>query len=126
MEQFKSKLGYIASLFAAITCYGTIASIALLSFVGISVDVDWALLIKIITILLAFALLNMVYSWHLHKNVIPLLLSVIAIGVLIWVFYGPYSRLLEFIGFFLLMVASILDFRSKKKICMEQSKCNKP
>lgn len=123
MGKFKSKLGSIAGILAVITCYGTLASIALLSFIGISVTIDEALMTKIITFLLAIALSGMLYSWRLHKNFIPLLLSLLAAGVLMWVFYGEYSKLLEWLGFLLLIVASILDFCSKKKICTEQSAC---
>ncbi|WP_335965510.1 MerC family mercury resistance protein [Galbibacter sp. PAP.153] len=117
MKQIKSKLGTVASLLALITCYGTIGSIALLSFIGISVQIDEKLMITIVTILLAIALLGMLYSFRLHKNIVPLLLALIAIAILVWVFYGAYSKALELSGFALLLVASVLDFRSKKKAC---------
>ncbi len=125
MGKLKSKLGSIAGMLAVITCYGTLASVALLSFVGVSVAIDEALMVKLITFLLAIALLGMLYSWRLHKNFVPLLLSLLAAGMLIWVFYGSYSKLLEWMGFSLLIVASILDFCSKKKTCPERSVCKK-
>ena len=117
MNKIKTKLGSIASLFALIACYGTIASVALLSFLGISVEIDEALMIKIVTVLLAAALLGMLYSWRSHRNIIPLILSLISTSILMWVFYGTDSKALELLGFLLLLIASILDFRSKKKVC---------
>ncbi len=124
MENLKSKLGSIASIFAVVTCYGTLASVALLSLVGISVEIDEGLMIKIITLLLIIALSGMVYSWRSHRNIIPLLLGLLAAVILFWVFYGSYSKVLEILGFLLLFIASIVDFRSKKKTCSEQSECN--
>ncbi|GKT12326.1 MAG: hypothetical protein ISEC1_P1304 [Thiomicrorhabdus sp.] len=124
MENLKSRLGSIASIFAVVACYGTLASVALLSLVGISVEIDERLMINIVTLLLIIALSGMVYSWHLHRNILPLLLSLLAAIILFWVFYGRYTKELEILGFVLLIIASIVDFRSKKKTCLKQRECH--
>jgi len=124
MRNLKSKLGSIASMFAVVACYGTLASVALLSLVGVSVEIDEGLMINIVTLLLIVALSGMVYSWRLHRNILPLLLGLLATFILFWVFYGSYSKVLEILGFVLLIIASIVNFRSKKKTCSEQSVCN--
>lgn len=89
-----SWLGSATSLLAVMTCYGTLAAVALLSLVGVSVDLSEGLLIKIITGLLVVALLGMTYSFRLHRSPGPLVLSVAAAGLLVWVFYGTYSHVL--------------------------------
>lgn len=112
-----SWLGPATSLLAVAACYGTLATVALLSLIGVSVDINEASLVKLITALLILALLGMGYSFHLHRHPGPLLLSAAAVIVLFWVFYGSYSKPLELIGFGGFIVASVWDFRAKKRAC---------
>jgi arsenite methyltransferase len=118
-KQRLSWLGSITSLLAVATCYGTLAAVTLLSLIGVSVDIDEATLVKLITGLLVIALLGMVYSWRIHRHPGPLLLSLGAAALLLWVFYGSYSKPLELAGFALLVVASVWDFRAKKRTCTD-------
>ena len=116
-----SWLGSVTSLLAVVACYGTLAAVALLSLLGVGVDISEATLVKLITALLILALLGMSYSYRLHRHPGPLLLSVVAAALLFWVFYGIYLKSLELTGFACLIVASVWDFRVKKKIC--STKC---
>ncbi|GMT50219.1 MAG: hypothetical protein IEMM0008_1758 [bacterium] len=118
-----SWLGSAAGLFAVVTCYGTLAGIALLSVIGISVDLSEGILVKLITGLLILALFGMIYSFRLHRHIGPLMLSFCSAVLLVYVFYGDYSKPLELIGFVGLLGASIWDFRVKKLRC--SSKCDK-
>ncbi len=114
-----SWLGSVTSLLAVATCYGTLAAVTLLSLIGVSVDIDEDTLVKLITGLLVLALLGMVYSWRIHRHPGPLLLSLGAATLLLWVFYGSYSKPLELTGFALLVIASLWDFRAKKRACSD-------
>ena len=115
-----SSLGSVAGLLAVASCYGALAAVSLFSLIGVSVDVDEAILVKLITGLLIVALLGMLYSWHSHRYPGPLLLSLGAAGLLFWVFYGNYSKSLELTGFVLLIIASVWDFRAKRRICADR------
>lgn len=117
-----SWLGSATSLLAVVTCYGTLAAVALLSFVGISVELDEGLLVKLITGLLVLALAGMGYSYRIHRHPGPLVLSVASASLLLWVFYGNYSKSLELTGFIALIIASLWDFRAKKRACI--NKCS--
>lgn len=108
------------SLLAVVACYGTLAVVALLSLVGVSVDVNEALLVKVVTGLLVVAVGGMVVSYRDHRNIGPLGLGVCAAGLLLWVFYGTYSKPLELVGFLLLVAASVYDFLVKKRACSRQ------
>lgn len=110
-----SWLGSVTSLLAVATCYGTLVAVVLLSAIGVSVDLNEGLFVRIVTGLLVVALFGMTYSFRLHRSPGPLVLSVAAAGLLIWVFYGTYSQVLEIIGFVGLVVASIWDFRVKRR-----------
>jgi arsenite methyltransferase len=110
-------LGSAASLFAVVTCYGTLAAVALLAAIGVSVDLNEGTLVIFITVLLGIAIAGMVYSFRLHRHPGPLTVSILSVAMLSWVFYGSYTKSLELVGFAGLVVASIWDFRCKKKAC---------
>ncbi len=116
-KQNLSWLGSAASLLAVATCYGTLAAVSLLSLLGVSVDIDEATLVKWITGLLIVALSGMLYSWRSHRHPGPLILSLGAAALLLWVFYGHYSKPLELTGFALLVIASLWDFQAKRRVC---------
>lgn len=115
-----SWLGSAASLLAVGTCYGTLAVVSLLSIIGISVKIDESTMTKLITGLLVLALGGMGYSYRVHRHPGPLLLSVASAALLLWVFYGSYAKPLEFTGFAVLIIASIWDFRTKRRVCTDK------
>lgn len=112
-----SWLGSVTGLLAVATCYGTLAAVALLSFIGVSVHISEVTLVKLIIVLLSLALLGMGYSYRLHKHPGPLLLSLAAAALLLWVFFVSYAKTLEMVGFATLVVASVWDWRVKKRAC---------
>lgn len=113
-------VGSVTGLLAVATCYGTLAATALLSTIGIGIKIDEGLLVKLISGLLVLVLAGMGYSYHVHRRPGPLLLSFVSAALLLWVFYGSYSKPLESAGFVMLAVASIWDFRAKKRVCVDQ------
>ena len=117
-----SWVGSVTSLLAVTACYGTLATVALLSVIGISIEIDESLLVKLITGLLVLALGGMGYSYSIHRHPGPLLLSIASAALLLWVFYGSYSKPLELTGFIALIIASVWDFRAKKRACSRM--CN--
>jgi len=112
-----SWIGSATSLLAVTACYGTLAAVALLSTIGVSVDIDEGLMIKMISGLMFLALAGMAYSYRLHRHSGPLLLSIASAALLSWVFFGSYSKQLELIGFATLVIASAWDFRVKHRAC---------
>lgn len=59
--------GSVSSLLAVFTCYGTLAMVALFSVIGISIEIDVGLLVKLLTGLLVLALASMGYSYKIHR-----------------------------------------------------------
>jgi len=115
-----SWLGTAASVLAVVACYGTLAVVSLLSIIGISIRIDESTLAKLITGLLVLALGGMGYSYRVHRHPGPLMLSVASAAMLLRVFYGSYSKPLELTGFVLLIIASIWDFRTKRRVCVDK------
>lgn len=112
-----SWLGSVASLLAVATCYGTLAMVSLLSIIGIGVKIDESTMEKLITGLLVLALGGMVYSYTVHRHRGPLMLSAASAMILLWVFFVSYSRPFELSGFVGLIIASLWDFRTKRRVC---------
>ena len=116
----KSRLGTLASvgsLLAVAFCYGTLGVVALLSVVGISVHINEMLMTRIVTVVLGVALVGLVYSFRVHHNLGPLLVGLASAALLLWVFFGHDTRLLEFSGFVGLILASAWDFCAKHLAC---------
>jgi len=117
-----SWLGSATSLLAVAACYGTLAAVSLLSLIGINLEIEESIMVKLVSALLVLALAGMAYSFSKHRNPGPLVLSIIAAALLLWVFFGDDSKSIEMLGFSLLIVASIWDFMAKKRSC--SSTCN--
>lgn len=112
-----ASLAPVAGLLAVASCYGTLGVVALLSVIGVAVPLNEVLLVRIVTVVLAIALLGMAYSFRMHRDIKPSLLGIASAALLFWVFYGEYSRPLEALGFAGLMAASLWDFRAKHRAC---------
>lgn len=112
-----SWLGSVTGLLAVAACYGTLAVVALLSLIGVSVDISEASLVKLITVLLSLSLLGLGYSYRLHRHFGPLSLGLAAAVMLFWVFYASYAKPLELCGFATLVIASVWDWIVKKRVC---------
>lgn len=110
-------LGPVMGLLAVSACYGTLTAVALLSVVGISVHIDEGMMSRLVSGMLLLVLFGMGYSFHLHRNRWPLLVSIAAAALLLWTYFVGYSRPLELAGFILLGISSIWDFRAKKRAC---------
>ncbi len=112
------RLGSFGGILAMLACYGTLATVALLSLVGITVDLDEGLLVKIISVFLVLAFVGTALSWRNHRNFGPLAITSVAVALLLSVFYGHYNAWLEGSGFAGLFIASVWDIRLKKQACM--------
>ncbi|HKI60668.1 MAG TPA: MerC domain-containing protein [Mariprofundaceae bacterium] len=117
-----SWIGSATSLLAVAACYGTLAAVSLLSLIGINLEIEESVMVKLVSALLVIALAGMAYSFSRHRRPGPLMLSLAAAALLLWVFFAAYSRPLEMLGFALLILASIWDFIAKKRA--RSSTCN--
>jgi arsenite methyltransferase len=110
-------LASAASLLAVVSCYATLGIVGLLSVVGVTIHLNEVLMARILTVVLAVALPGMLHSCWRHRDIKPFLLGMASAALLLWVFYGRYSRLLEAVGFLGLASASVWDFRARHRVC---------
>lgn len=102
-----------ATIVAVVSCYGTLALIALLSLAGISIaagERTWAR--AAVVLFAALATLGIALSSVRNRRFAPLLASGIGLLLTSWATYGYRNRLVEALGFALLISGTILDRRS--------------
>ena len=120
-----ASLASVTSLLAVASCYGTLGVVALLSVVGVTVHLNELLMTRVVTVILAVALLGLLTSYRRHHDLKPLLLGAASATLLLWVFYSRYSRPLEALGFVGLVSASVWDFRAKHWACSSEPEGNR-
>ena len=106
----------IGTLLALLACYGTVAIISLLSLLGVSIALHegaWAAAISLFALL---ATIGVAVGYRRHRNMRPLVVAVIGTGMIIWVMFGSYNRVIELAGFGGLVAAAIWDWRAKRSI----------
>jgi rhodanese-related sulfurtransferase len=102
-----------ATALAIFACYGTTLLIGLLSLLGISLAVDeraWAGAIGVFSLLTAIAI---TMSYRRQRVIGPAISAAVGLVLILWVMYGSYSRLVELLGFALLVVATLWDWRAR-------------
>lgn len=101
-----------AAALAILSCYGTTVLIGLLSLLGISLAINegiWAAAISAFAIL---ATIGIATSYRRHGIIGPTVVAVLGLGLILWVMYGSYSRGVELVGFVLLIVGTLWDWRA--------------
>lgn len=103
-----------SAICSIVTCYGTLAVIALLGALGISITLNehaWAGLIVFFAIISVFGLL---LSFRRHRNFWPLLMGCLGSGLITYVMAIDYRVILEIPGFVLLGLAVFWDWKSQR------------
>ena len=101
--------GAVAAIAALASCYGLLATLGLLSVVGLAVEVDpriWAATVAGAAILATIAIaLNL----RRHRRPWPLLVCALGAGAIVSAMFGTYDPVVEALGFAALVAAAALD-----------------
>jgi rhodanese-related sulfurtransferase/energy-converting hydrogenase Eha subunit A len=100
-----------ATSLAIISRYGTGLLLGVLSLLGVLVALNekaWGGAISALALLAAT--LMVVSSWR-RSIVYPAIVAVIGVVLILWTMYGAYSRMIELIGFAVLIAATAMDWR---------------
>ncbi len=106
-------LASAATALAIIACYGTTLAVGALSLLGVAVILDdrlWAGAISAFAALAALVIA--IGSWR-RRNANPALVAGLGLALILWTMYGAYSRVTELVGFALLVIATLLDARTR-------------
>jgi arsenite methyltransferase len=107
--------GMLTSLAAITACYGVLAVVGMLGFLGLAVPIDARLWTGIIVALAAVALLAIAWNLPVHRNAVPVFLGGVGALLVLYAFLGSHDWRIEAAGFATLLGAALLDrhlFRS--------------
>lgn len=101
-----------ATALAILSCYGTLLVIALLSLLGISLAVNESAWAGAISAFAALAALAIAASYRRHRSIGPTAIAVSGLALILWAMHGSYNRVIELVGFVLLIAATLWDWRA--------------
>lgn len=110
----RGMIGVAGLCLALLACYGTLAAVALLSLLGVSLALNtgvWAGAIVAAAVLTSCAIATGVRN---YASKIPLFLSILGTTILIYAMYVSYVLIAELGGFLLLGIGTWLDFSYRR------------
>jgi hypothetical protein len=105
----------VAVVLSIVACYGTLALVAILSLAGVTISVHEGAWAAVIVVFVWVAVLAMGVNFQRHRSFGPFVLSDIGALLVSWVMMVDYSRMLEVIGFALLIVAALWDRQVRRR-----------
>jgi len=115
MSGGSSKVSWLpraATALAVLSCYGTTVLIGLLSLLGVTLAINEGVWAGAIAIFAALATLSIAVSYRRHRVIGPTVVAALGLGLILWVMFGSYSRVIELVGFVLLIAAALWDWRA--------------
>lgn len=97
--------GAVATGAALISCYGILAIVALLSVLGMAVEIEPGLWAASISGAALLATAGTAWNLRRHRKPWPLLLSLLGAGAILYVMFGSYEATIEAAGFVVLVGA---------------------
>ena len=107
----RSWLAPAATLLSLLTCYGTLAAIALLGALGVGIALNEAIWAGGIVLFAALAVAALALGWRRHRRVLPVALGLAGLALIAFAMYVIYSLAAELAGFALLCAGTYLDWR---------------
>ena len=105
----------IAVVLSVVACYGTLALVAVLSLAGVTMSVHEGAWAAVIVVLTWIAVLAMGVNIRSIGSFGPFVLADIGALLVSWVMIVDYSRVLEVVGFALLIVAALRDRQLRRR-----------
>jgi len=102
--------GILAGL-SIITCYGTLALVAILGLIGIPLNIHEGLWASVIVVLAWAAVAGVAFEFRQLRAKGPLLLAVLGSLLITAVMFVAYSRIVEIFAFALILIAVIWNRR---------------
>lgn len=108
-------LAPVGAALAVLACYGTLATVALLSAMGVAIAVNEGVWAGAIVVFALLALAGLVLNWRRHRALPPLLLGIVGAGLIVFTMTISYSQPVEIGGFAILILAALLDWKAKQR-----------
>ncbi|WP_148252976.1 MerC family mercury resistance protein [Aidingimonas lacisalsi] len=108
-------LGVISLILALLSCYGTLATVAILPLLGLGLTIDEGIWATSIVIFSFLTLLAITAGIRRHHTVWPLLVGIGGTVILLYTLFVDYQPLIELGGFILLIIATGWDLYQRRK-----------
>ncbi|KAB2911553.1 MAG: methyltransferase domain-containing protein [Hyphomicrobiaceae bacterium] len=102
-------LGLMTSLASIAACYGVLAVVSALAFMGLAAAVDTLLWTAVIAALTALAPLALAWNVGVHRNMAPALVGAAGAVLVLYAVLARYDWRIEAIGFGVLLGAALWD-----------------
>ena len=99
---------------AVVSCYGTALLTGILSMLGVSMVINEGAWAGAISVFAGLAVAFIGASGRRQRIFGPTVVGIVGLAPILWAMYGGYSRIVEFIGFALLIIATLWDLRSRR------------
>ncbi len=104
----------MATALSLVVCYGTLAVIALLGALGFAISLNEKLWAGAIVTFAALAVGGLGLGLARHRRPWPALVGGLGATVIGYAMYGRYDRLTELVGFVLLCLGAVWDWRLRR------------
>lgn len=105
----RGTLGVLGAVLATLSCYGTLAVVALLPLLGLRPSLNDAAWGTAILALTALAVAAIVPGYRRHGSLLPALSALAGGGLIAYVLLVQYGAIMELTGFVLLVAAALMD-----------------
>jgi hypothetical protein len=102
------------TVLAIAACYGTLATVSVLSLLGVTLVINPGVWAGAISLFAVLALFGVLLSYREHRVRGPLVIAALGTALVLWAMFGSYIRIIELIGFAGLITAAVWDWRLKK------------
>lgn len=104
-----SRFTGFSTLLSIIACYGTLALVTLLSFLGITIDIHTGVWAGVITLFAWLAVAGVASSFRRNRAVGPLLIAAVGAVFITWAMFVSFNRIIEIAGFSGLIFAAVWE-----------------
>jgi arsenite methyltransferase len=101
--------GLLASVATIVACYGVLAVVGLLAFLGLAVPLDEGIWTGLIVVLAAVAPFAIAWNLPVHRQLAPVLLGAAGALLVLYAMLVSYDWRIEAAGFAVLLGAALLD-----------------
>lgn len=114
--------GTVALVLSIVACYGTLAAVALLSALGVTLSVNTGLWAGAIVLFALLATAVVGLGFRRHHALAPLVPALAGTALLAYVMFVRFDRVLELVSFVLLAAAVYWDYRLRGRARVPQPK----
>lgn len=105
----------VATALSLIACYGTIAAIALLGALGVTIALNEAAWAGAIVVFAGLAAAAIFMRWRKHRQHLSLVLAAVGFFLIAYAMYVSYSPIIELAGFGFLCAGTFIDWRTGRR-----------